>query len=120
MRVQHRHPATNGPCRPVLPTVDTETPRPATAARGRKRIVAGELEADTEQGRTVGQDSQSLWGWLFTGISKNLAVTHDAVHKQWQHLRDLGNMESWDLFTTGYYSGGDSRNPTHDITLRTQ
>lgn len=56
--------------------------------------MAGQLEADTEQGRTVGQDGQSLWGWLFTGISKNLAVTHDAVHKQWQHLRDLVNTES--------------------------
>lgn len=44
--------------------------------------MAGEWEADTEQGQTAGQDGQSLWGWLFTGISKNLAVKSDMARKQ--------------------------------------
>lgn len=44
--------------------------------------MAGELETDTEQGQTAGEDSQPLWGRLFTGVSKNLIVKPDMAHEQ--------------------------------------
>lgn len=55
--------------------------------------MARELEGETEQGQTMGQDGQPLWGWLLTGISKNPTTKYDVVQSS-EHQRDLGKTES--------------------------